>query len=155
MITDNQGFPLKIQVFDGNVKDDKTTLEQINILKEEFNTDNIIFVGDRGMKIRYNLEQLDEAKKEGIDYITGLTHSEIRSLIDQKIIQLSLFTKELAEVEHEGQRYILSVNEILKEQELEYLKNIRAIADDEVSDIKASWEKRKIKNEDNAVRIKN
>ena len=48
------------------------------------------------MKIRYNLEQLDEAKEEGIDYITGLTHSEIRSLIDQKIIQLSLFTKELA-----------------------------------------------------------
>ena len=155
MITDNQGFPLKIQVFEGNVKDDKTTLEQINILKEEFNTNNIIFVGDRGMKIRYNLEQLDEAKKEGIDYITGLTHSEIRSLIDQDIIQLSLFTKELAEVEHEGQRYILSVNEILKEQELEYLKNIRAIADDEVSDIKASWEKRKIKNKDNAVRIKN
>jgi len=143
MITDNQGFPLKIQVFEGNVKDDKTTLEQINILKEEFNTDNIIFVGDRGMKIRYNLEQLDEAKKEGIDYITGLTHSEIRSLIDQNIIQLSLFTKELAEVEHEGQRYILSVNEILKEQELEYLKNIRAVADDEISNIKASWEKRK------------
>ena len=155
MITDNQGFPLKIQVFEGNVKDDETTLDQINILKKEFDTDNIIFVGDRGMKIRYNLEQLDEAKKEGIDYITGLTHSEIRSLIDQNIIQLGLFTKELAEVEHEGQRYILSVNEILKEQELEYLKNIRAIADDEVSDVKASWEKRKKKNKDNAVRIKN
>ncbi len=154
LITDSEGFPLKIKVFEGNVNDYKTVKNQINSIKKEFNVDNIIFVGDRGMKIRYNLEKMEETEKEGINYITGLTHLEIESLLKNKVIQLSLFSKDLAEIEKEGTRYILSVNPDLQEKDLHYLKTSRSICEEEIAEIKASWEKRRNKNIENINKLK-
>ena len=155
LLTNSEGFPLKIEVFEGNTQDHQTVLAQIDNIKKEFDAQEIIFVGDRGMKIRYNLETMDEAGKEGIHYITGLTHAEIRELLKNDIIQLNLFSKDIAEVEHEGERYILSVNPALQARELNYLKTVRAIVDDEISDVKAAWEKRRQKNIKNAEKLKN
>src|SRR5690554_6503054 len=155
LLTDSEGFPLKIEVFQGNTQDHQTVLAQIDNIKKEFDAKEIIFVGDRGMKIRYNLEAMDEADKEGIQYITGLTHPEIRELLKNDIIQLNLFSKDIAEVEHEGERYVLSVNPALQGRELNYLKTVRAIIDDEISDVKAAWEKRRQQNIENAKKLKN
>jgi len=155
LLTNSEGFPLKIEVFEGDTQDHQTVLAQIDNIKKEFDAQEIIFVGDRGMKIRYNLETMDEAGKEGIHYITGLTHAEIRELLKNDIIQLNLFSKDIAEVEHEGERYILSVNPALQARELNYLKTVRAIVDDEISDVKAAWEKRRQKNIKNAEKLKN
>ena len=108
------------------------------------------------MKIRYNLEELDAADKQGIHYITGLTNQEIRNLLDNDIIQLKLFSNELAEVEYQGEQYVLSVNAVLQEQELTYLKTMRGIAEDEIAEVKASWEKRHRQNtEINLIRYRN
>ncbi|MCA1760647.1 MAG: IS1634 family transposase, partial [Bacteroidales bacterium] len=153
LITDSEGFPLKVEVFEGNISDYTTVLGQIKSIKEEFNASQLIFVGDRGMKIRYNLEGLDEAGKQGVHYITGLTNQEIRNLLDNDIIQLRLFSNELAEVEYQGERYVLSVNAALQEQELTYLKTMRGIADDEIAEVKASWEKRHRKNTENIQKL--
>ena len=155
LLTDSEGFPLKIEVFRGNTQDHQTVLAQIDNIKKEFDAQEVIFVGDRGMKIRYNLGTMNEADKEGIHYITGLTHAEIRELLKNDILQLDLFSKDIAEVEYEGERYILSVNPALQERELNYLKTIRAIVDDEISDVKAAWEKRRQKNIENTEKLKN
>ena len=155
LITNSEGFPLKISVFEGNINDHLTVLDQIKSIKEKFNTQQVIFVGDRGMKIRYNLEGLDEADKKGIHYITGLTSQEIRKLLDNGIIQLRLFSNDLAEVEYEGERYVLSVNAELQEKELAYLKTVRGIVDDEITGVKASWEKRRMQNIENAKKLQN
>ena len=155
LITDSEGFPLKIEVFKGNVNDHLTVLNQIKSIKNTFDTKQVIFVGDRGMKIRYNLKEMEDADREGIHYITGLTHSEIENLLENNIIQLKLFSKDLAEIEHEGERYILSVNADLQEKDLTYLKTVRGIVDDEITEVKASWEKRHRKNIENAEKLKN
>jgi len=154
LITNSEGFPLKIEVFKGNINDHLTVLSQIGDIKEEFGTDQIIFVGDRGMKIRYNLEGLSGAEKEGIQYITGLTHREIESLIENGIIQLKLFSNDLADIEYDGDRYILSVNADLQEKELTYLKTVTGIVNDEIAEVKASWENRHAQNIGNAKKIK-
>ena len=155
LITDSAGFPLKIEVFEGNINDHLTVLQQIKSIKEEFNTEQVIFVGDRGMKIRYNLEDLNEADKKGIHYITGLTQKEIESLLNKGAIQLKLFSNNLAEVEYEGERYVLSINAELQEKGLTYLKTIRGIIDEEISEVKASWEKRRRKNIENTIKLQN
>jgi len=54
------------------------------------------------MKIRYNLDELKEAEKEGIESVTGLTNLEIDDLMRSNVIQLRLFGKDLVEIEHEG-----------------------------------------------------
>ena len=154
LLTDSDGFPLKVEVFKGNINDHLTVSKQIKSIKRMFGNEQVIFVGDRGMKIRYNLQEMEEADREGIDYITGLTHSEIENLLENNIIQLNLFSKDLAEVEYNGERYILSVNAELQKKDLAYLKTVRGIVDDEIADIKASWEKRHKKNIENAEKIK-
>ena len=154
LLTDSEGFPLKIEVFQGNIQDHQTVLNQIDSIKKEFDAKEVIFVGDRGMKIRYNLETMNEVDKEGIQYITGLTHPEIRELLKNNILQLDLFSKDIAEVEHAGERYILSVNPALQKKDLNYLKTIRSIVDDEISNVKAAWEKRRQKNIENANKLK-
>jgi len=154
LITNGHGFPLKIEVFKGNVNDHKTVLGQVAHLKDKLNAKNIIFVGDRGMKVKYNLDGLKEAEKEGVDYITGLTHMEIDELVRSNVIQLSLFGKELAEIEHGGIRYILSVNPELRDEETAYLNNLRSRVEKGLSAIQSSWEKRHLKNLENMAKLK-
>ena len=155
LITNSDGFPLKIEVFEGNVNDHLTVVNQIKSIKEEFDSEQVVFVGDRGMKIRYNLEEMEESDREGVRYITGLTQKEVESLLIQDAIQLKLFSNDLAEVEYKEERYVLSVNPDLQKKELAYLKTIRAIVDDEISEVKASWEKRHNQNEENIRKIQN
>ncbi|MEI6747189.1 MAG: transposase, partial [Methylococcaceae bacterium] len=52
LITNKNGFPLSIQVFEGNETDHTTVIKQIQKIKKEFGAKNIVFVGDRGMRIR-------------------------------------------------------------------------------------------------------
>ena len=99
LITDSAGFPLKIQVFEGNINDYKTVNEQLKTLKDLFDAEEIILVGDRGMRIRLNLEELNDDDKDKISYISALSNSEIRRLINDNIIQLELFSKELVEIQ--------------------------------------------------------
>ena len=99
LITNEEGFPLKIEVFEGNTPDATTVVEQLQYIKNEYQAENIIFVGDRGMRIRYNLEQMNEEEKAGIGYITAMNIEEIRCLIKQEVLQLNMFSKDLAEIE--------------------------------------------------------
>jgi transposase len=114
LLTTEDGFPLRIQAFPGNTSDSTTVVAQIRELKDEFGVEELIFVGDRGMHITYHLENDPELAKEKIQFITGLTHSQIQTLIANQTIQRSLFSDDLAEVCVEGKRYILSVNPDLK-----------------------------------------
>ena len=101
LLTAEDGFPLRIQTFKGNTADQTTVPEQLLLLKKEFGVEQLIFVGDRGMEIMYNLEndaELLELSEEHIDFITGLTHTEITSLITRGHIQLDLDKRDLAEL---------------------------------------------------------
>jgi len=55
LVTPTDGKPLRVEVFKGNTSDSKTVEEQIIKLKDEFQAQTIIFVGDRGMRIKYNI----------------------------------------------------------------------------------------------------
>jgi len=46
LVTDNEGFPLKIDVFKGNTNDSETVENQIEALRKDFGIEDIIFVGD-------------------------------------------------------------------------------------------------------------
>jgi hypothetical protein len=95
-------------VFEGNTADSATVGEQLVSLKKELGISEFIFVGDRGMQIMYHPEN-DENLKD-INFITGLTRSGIDDLLKRDVIELSLFSRELAEVTEGDKRYILSVN---------------------------------------------
>jgi transposase len=156
LVTDSAGFPLRIEVFKGNTADSETVEEQIIKLKNEFGAQTIIFVGDRGMRIKHNIDNSEELKDSGLQFITGLTKNEIKSLISEGIIQLSLFSRDLAEVEtDDGERYILSVNPDLEYSKRQLLVNQKSNVLQKVNEIKKRWNLRRLQNRDNELKIIN
>ena len=107
LLADEAGEPLAVRVFRGNTADPTTVVEQIKILQEQFGVPELVFVGDRGMVKSQGKQALSAA---GLRYITALTDPQIRRLLGQGTLQLSLFTETVTEVEGEGVRYILRKN---------------------------------------------
>jgi transposase len=107
LLTDEEGEPLAVRVFEGNRSDPTTVAEQIQILREQFGVKELVFVGDRGMVKSKGKQALSGA---GLRYITALTDPQIRRLLSQGTLQLSLFSEQVCEVEGEGVRYILRKN---------------------------------------------
>jgi transposase len=156
LLTDENGFPFRIEVYEGNTADTSTVSAHIKSLKEEFGVEELIFVGDRGMQISYHLENDDDLKElTNIKFITGLTRAGIEDLLERNVIQLSLFSKNLAEVTDGDLRYVLSVNPELQDADILYLEHRKMRVDALLAEIKSSWETRNLKNLENIKRLKN
>jgi len=69
VVTSFEGYPIKHFVFEGNTKDDTTVIEVVKKLNEEYNIEETVFVGDRGMITKLNLSTIEE---QGFDYIMGV-----------------------------------------------------------------------------------
>jgi hypothetical protein len=116
----------------------------------------VIFVGDRGMRIKYNIENSDALKNTGLQFITGLTKTEIKDLIHQNIIQLNLFSYDLAEIEtDDGDRFVLSTNPDLEQEGQQYLNTQKDKLEERLKKIKTGWNLRRLQNRDNELKIKN
>ena len=108
LLADNAGEPLATRVFAGNTGDPATVAEQIKIVKEQFGVEELVFVGDRGMVKSKGKQALEES---GLRYISALTDPQIRRLLGEGTLQLSLFSEDVCEVEAEGLRYVLRKNQ--------------------------------------------
>ncbi len=114
LLCDQDGVALSIEVFDGNTPDAKTLSSQIRKVLERYGQKEVTFVGDRGMIKSRQIEQLG---KKGFHYITAITKSQIEKLVNNEIIQMSLFDEELAEIETEQSiRYVLRRNRFRAEE---------------------------------------
>ena len=114
LLCNDEGVPLTIEVFKGNTQDPKTISNQIKKVTHRFGGKEVTFVGDRGM---IKNKQIEEIKAEGFHYITAITKPQIKKLLSEKVLQMSLFDKELAEVEtDEGLHYVLRRNPIRAEE---------------------------------------
>ena len=69
VVTSYEGYPLKHYVFTGNTKDETTVEEVVSDLNSEYNIDETVFVGDRGMITKLNLDMI---LGQGFDYIMGV-----------------------------------------------------------------------------------
>jgi transposase len=108
LLADSAGEPLATRVFAGNTADPTTVVDQIKIVKEQFQVEELVFVGDRGMVKSKGKQALQEA---GLRYISALTDPQVRRLLAEGTLQLSLFSEDVCEVEADGLRYVLRKNE--------------------------------------------
>lgn len=93
-----EGRPIASEVFPGGVHDDKTLLSQVERLRRRFGIATVVLVIDRGMVTKANLEAL--AKEEGIAWISALKAPQVKKLVKEGSLQLSLFDElNLAEIE--------------------------------------------------------
>lgn len=112
VLTDAEGCPVAVEVFEGNVRDCKTVVSQVDRLRKRFGIEKLVIVGDRGMITQVQVDEL--RTRPGVDWITALTSTQLSALADEGHLQLGLFdTRNLAEIQSPafpGERLVVCRN---------------------------------------------
>jgi hypothetical protein len=117
LLTDPDGRPVAIRVFEGNAGDPTAFAEIAGVVKSTFGLQKMVMVGDRGMITSARIEALRELD-EDYAWITALRAPAIKKLMaDNGPLQLSLFDQQdLAEItsgDFPGERLIACRNPAL------------------------------------------
>jgi len=89
LLTDSRGCPVSVSVHPGNTSDPTTLMPQVEKVKQRFDINSLVLVGDRGMISQTQVDKLKGIK--GIDWITALRSEQIRKLMEDGTITMSLF----------------------------------------------------------------
>jgi transposase len=120
VLTNAEGCPVAVEVFEGNTADPKTLGSAVGKLRKRFGLQRIVLVGDRGMITSARIRDDLEKGASGIDWITALRAPQIQALLDTGSLQLSLFDqRDLAEITapaYRGERLIACRNPLLAEE---------------------------------------
>jgi hypothetical protein len=115
LLCDRRGCPVAVEVFEGSLHDDKTLPTQIEKLRRRFGLRWVIVVSDRGMVTKANLELLRQS--EGAAWITALKAPQVKKLVKDGALQLSLFDEHnLAEIsadDYPGERLVVCRNSLV------------------------------------------
>jgi transposase len=117
LLTNREGCPVAVDVFEGNLADPSTVAAQVDKLKNRFGIVEVVLVGDRGMLTSARIEALKEAG--GIGWISALRNVQIEALVNSGDLQLSLFDKrnlvEISSPRFPGERLVVCKNPALAE----------------------------------------
>lgn len=146
LVTDREGRPVSVEVFEGNTSDPMTLGTQIEKLKKRFGLRKIIVVGDRGMVTTTRIEQ--DLKPNGYSWISALRHDSIRRLAEGPL-QLSLFDeRNLAEIEsphYPGERLVACRNPGLADESARKRKELLALTETGLTAIQKAVETGKLR----------
>lgn len=119
LLTDPEGCPIAVEVFEGNTGDPTTVAPQVDKLRQRFQLKQVVLVGDRGMLTSARIRE-DLKPQEGLQWISALKSIQIQQLVQGGALQLSLFDqRDLAEIQHpsyQGERLIACRNPLLAEE---------------------------------------
>jgi len=118
VLTDVEGRPIAVEVYPGNTGDPATVHDQVDKLRNRFGLSRVVLAGDRGMLTQPQINTLREY--QGLGWISALRSKSIRTLVEDKHLQMSLFDeKNLAEIsspDYPGERLIACLNPLLRDQ---------------------------------------
>jgi hypothetical protein len=112
LLTSKDGVPVAIEVFKGNTGDPKTVASQVGKVRDRFGISRVVLAGDRGMLTAARLRE--DVGPAGLDWITALRAPQVKTLVRDGALQLSLFDEaDLAEITHPdypGERLVACKN---------------------------------------------
>ena len=153
LLCEKNGCPIAVEVLKGNTKDETTVLDKIEGIKEKFGIDKVVFVGDRGMVTQANYELINH---DIVKVISALTHSKIKSLLEEEIIQIGLFNENsIVEIVDGRIRYCLCKNPDMATKESATRLKLLKITTDELDKIVVSTRKTKYSKEIRVGKILN
>ncbi len=105
LVCDEQGIPLALEVWPGNTADKTTVINRIQVLRQRFDIEKAIFVGDAGM---YSTANIKDLERHGFDYIIHMDwHGQRKQLEQLGPCQLELFSRQGVITWYEqGVRYV-------------------------------------------------
>jgi hypothetical protein len=141
LLTNAEGCPVAVEVFEGNTADPATLSSAIAKLRQQFALKRVVMVGDRGMITSARIrDEFDPAG--GLDWITALRAPQILQLVQGGTLQLSLFDqRDLAEITdpaYPGERLIACRNPLMAEQRARKRNELLAATERQLNDIAAA-----------------
>jgi transposase len=135
------GCPVAVEVFEGNLGDPRTLANQIGKLKDRFRLKRIVLVGDRGMVTQTRIDA--DLRSAGFDWITALRAPAIKALAAEGgPLQLSLFDeRDMAEItadDYPGERLIVCRNPELAAERARKRAELVAATEKELAKIQAA-----------------
>ncbi len=150
LLTNAQGIPVAVSVFEGNTSDPKTLLPQVMSLRERFAIERFVLVGDRGMITQKQIDVLQS--KEGIEWITALRPGAIRKLLNDEVLQMDLFDEhnlfELTHPDFPGERLVACRNPELAKRRVEKRRSLLEATARELDRVCSMVERGSIKGKD-------
>ena len=118
LLTDRRGCPVAISVHEGNTADSLTFGPIVQNVRENFDLEQMVMVGDRGMISTKAIRELE--KLDGVDWISALKSISIRALLAKGHLQPDLFDQtnlfEMSSPDFPNERLIACRNEPLARQ---------------------------------------
>ena len=140
LLCSTAGVPVAIEVFEGNTADPKTLAAQISKLKDRFKLSRVCLVGDRGMLTNARIR--DEVRPAQLDWISALRAPQIKTLVEDGALQLSLFDEqdllEITSPEFPGERLVCCHNPALAEKRARKRQELLAATEKELTPIAAA-----------------
>ena len=144
LLTNAEGCPVAVEVFEGNTGDPATVAAQVSQLRDRFGLQRLVLVGDRGMLTAARIVE-DLQPVAGIDWITALKSLEVQKLVSDQALQLSLFDEQdLAEITHPdypGERLIACYNPLLAEERKRKRGELLAATEKKLAEIVAATQR--------------
>jgi transposase len=146
LLSNAEGCPVAVEVFEGDTGDPKTVATQVRKLREQFQLEHIVLVGDRGMLTQKRIEE-DLRVHEGLEWVSALRAPQIHTLATQGAIQMSLFDhQDLAEITHPdypGERLIVCRNPLLATERERKRKELIEAAEKKLKEIEAATKRKR------------
>ena len=146
LLTNAQGCPVAVEVFQGNTSDPKTVAAQVNKLRQRFGLSDVVLVGDRGMITSARIRE-DLPAANGIQWISALRATQIQKLAKDGQLQMSLFDQtDLVEIAHPdfpGERLIACFNPLLAEERSRKRPDLLAATEKQLEKIAAATQRRR------------
>jgi len=115
VLTNGDGCPVAVEVYSGDTGDASTLTDQVTKLRERFELNRLVLVGDRGLVTQTQIDKLKE--HPGLGWITALRSQAIRQLLESGSLQMSLFDEqnlaEISSAEYPGERLVACYNPLL------------------------------------------
>jgi Transposase DDE domain len=140
LLTSPEGIPVAIEVFAGNTGDPKTVKSQVDKVKDRFGITRVVLVGDRGMLTAARLRE--DVRPEGLDWITALRAPQVKKLVRDGDLQLTLFdVQDLAEItspDFPGERLVACMNPFLETERARKRESLLAATEADLEKITAA-----------------
>jgi transposase len=151
LLTDERGCPVAISVHDGNTSDSTTFMPQVTLLREQFGIERMVLVGDRGM---ISQKAIDEMSQDAdLAWVTALRSASIRTLVEQKHLQLGLFDErnllEISSPDFPGERLVACRNPELAKKRAHTRADLLLATEKNLQKIKARVDDAKLQGKDN------
>ena len=158
LLTSQDGIPVAIEVFQGNTGDPKTVASQVDKIKDRFGITRVVLVGNRGMLTAARLRE--DVRPEGLDWITALRAPQVKKLVRDGALQLTLFDiQDLAEItspDFPGERLVACMNPFGEAERARKRESLLAATEADLATIAAACARarRPLRGQDNiALRV--